>query len=228
MSTESFHLVALDCPSCGSSVAASSEDVVFYCISCRNGYRYRGQTPHLEPVEVAFVAASHVAAERYLPFWVLSARVEIHGRERGRPGRSVSINALLDGDWHRAIPGLMKGFFGDPPSRDLRGDGEFVVPAFRAPLDSTVELTRRYTDAYPKLDEKLGERLTEGCFGVEDAKKLAHFALIASEVDKPDLLRDLQYSMHFGEARLLGVPFARKDQRGTVETWADSLYGVPI
>jgi hypothetical protein len=95
------------------------------------------------------------------------------------------------------------------------------VPAFQAPLPAVVMLVRRYTETLPELGEKLGERLLGGSYGVGDAKKLAHYALIASEVEKPDTLKQLRYEIDFGEPRLLGVPFVRRDGK-TV----DAVFGV--
>ena len=209
MNRGGFSLVPLDCPTCGAALAATGEDVVFYCTACRNGYRYELKAPHLVSLEVQFVAAANVAVEKYLPFWVLDAQVEI----RGRSGRSLPsmISALFSGA-------------GAGSSSDGRpGAGKFVVPAFQAPLDATVELARRYTRDFPRLDQLLGEKLTGGCFDVEDAKKLAHFAVIAGEVDKAGVLRSIDYAIEFGEARLLGVPFARDG-----DTWKDALYGIRI
>ncbi len=100
-------------------------------------------------------------------------------------------------------------------------EGTFAVPAFHAPLPAVTALARRYTEKLPELGEKLGERLLGGRYGVADAKKLAHYALIASEVDKPDTLRQLRYEIRFGEPRLLGVPFIRRDGR-----LADAIFAI--
>lgn len=205
----SFELLPLDCPSCGSSVRAAGGDVVYYCVSCRNGYRFDDERRGLEPVEVAFVVAPQVAAERYLPFWHLPARIEIH-RRKGTGG---------------GFGGLIKTFaavFSGPPG-PASAEGAFVVPAFQAPLAAVTELARRYTTAVPSLGEKLGERLVGGRYGVEDARKLAHFALIATEVDKPDTLKELDYRLEFGPGRLLGVPFERAG-----DGWRDALHGIEI
>ncbi|MCP4202157.1 MAG: hypothetical protein GY769_09500 [bacterium] len=204
MRASGFGLVPLDCPTCGAALAAAGEDVVFYCTACRNGYRYQVEEPHLVPLEVQFVAAANIAAERYMPFWVLEARVEVR-RQSGR-----------------GMPSLIHAFFGGG-GEERAGEGTFVVPAFRADLDATVELVRRYTEAFPGLDQLLGEKLTGGCFDVADARKLAHFAVVAGEVDQRGVLRTLDYSMTFGEARLLGVPFAR-DRDG----WKDAVHGIRI
>ncbi len=198
-----FELVPLDCPSCGAAVAAEGEDVVYYCTACRNGYRFDLDERQLVPIEVGFVALSNVAAEIYRPFWLLPARVSIHERDASGGG----------------FAGLLKFFTGggDQPAG---GEGTFAVPAFHAPLPAVTALVRSYTEKLPELGERLGERLLGGRYGVLDAKKLAHYALIASEVGKPDTLKQLRYEITFGEPRLLGVPFVRRGQR-----FADALFG---
>lgn len=206
-----FELVPLDCPSCGAAVEASGVDVIFYCTSCRNGYRFVEESDDLEPVDVAFVAASNIAAHDYRPFWLLSAEVEIR-RRGGATGLDVS-----------GILGFLMG--GRASGRRAEGpvDGTFAIPAFHASLDATLELVHRYTRALPELGERLGERLLGGCYGIRDAQKLAHFAVIASEVDKPDVLKQLDYRINFGSARLLGVPFERQG-----ELWRDAVYGIEV
>lgn len=201
-----FRLVPLDCPSCGASVEARGEDVVYYCTACRNGYKFDLAKEGLEPVEVAFVAAANVAAETYLPFWLLPARVGIERRATGG-----------------GLSGLLSFFTGESGSGSRDGEGTFAVPAFHAPLEAAVSLTRSYTERFPKLGERLGERLLGGCYGPEDARKLVHYSVIATEVEKPDTLRNLKYTIDFGEERLLGVPFARSGEK-----LVDAIFGVAI
>lgn len=205
-----FRLVPLDCPGCGAPVAADGEDVVYYCTACRSGYLLaaeRAGREALERVEVAFVALPGSAARRYLPFWLLPARVTISQR-RASGG---------------SFRGLLDLFLGDRGEAGGPGEGTFAIPAFDSPLDRITLLARRYTEAFPRLGERLGERLTGGCYGVEDARKLAHFTLIASEAEKPDTLQDLAYEIDFGPPRLLGVPFVEKDGR-----LVDALFGLPV
>lgn len=203
-----FELVALDCPSCGAPIAAEGEDVVYYCTACRNGYRFDPGKRDLEEVEVAFVSLPQTSADVYKPFWLLAARVTIEER-------------LASG---AALAGLMSFFVGERSGSSAPvGEGTFAIPAFPAPLASVTELTRRYTEALPELGERLGERLLGGCYDEGDARKLAHFALIASEVDRPDKLQNLRYRIEFGESRLLGVPFVREG-----EALADALFGIRI
>ena len=204
MSSE-YPLVPLDCPTCGAGIRAEGEDIVFYCTACRNGYRFDEQSRSLLPLEVAFVTLPDREVDLYLPFWLLPARIEI-GQRVGTGG---------------SFRGLMRLFTGSEPEETGARTGTFVVPAFQAPLAAITELTRRYTEAFPRLGEKLGERLVGGSYGVADAQKLAHYALIASEVGKPDTLKELRYDLEFGDARLLGVPFVVRGER--VE---DALFGI--
>jgi len=209
-SASGLRLAPLDCPSCGAAVAADSEDIVYYCTACRNGYRFEDARSALAPVEVAFVSLPNRQVDLYLPFWLLPARVEI--RERGAAGGGFS--------------GLLSLFTGgDRAASSSGGEGTFAVPAFAAPLGQVTDLTQRYTRKLPELGERLGERLTGGCYQPVDAEKLAHYSLIDTEVAKSDTLQKLDYSIEFGAPRLLGVPFVRQGKSGGV---ADAYFGVSV
>lgn len=202
-----FELVPLDCPACGAPLAAEETDVVYFCTACRSGFRYAPRERHgLAPVEVSFIATPHQAAEGYAPFWLLPARVEILRRDASGG----------------ALTGLLRFFVGGDEAA-AAGDGHFVLPAFRLPIDDVVELALRYTQEFPRLDELLGERLTGGSFGAEDAVKLAHYVLIASEVRKRDTLKDLEYRLTPGEPRLLGVPWVTVAPRRV-----DAVFGLSM
>ncbi len=205
---ESFDLVPLDCPTCGAAVHALGEDVVYYCTACQNGYTFSVESRGLEPVEVGFVSLPNVAVDEYLPFWVLPATITIHQRK----GSSLNLSGIL---------GFFTGDGGKPSVGP--GEGSFVVPAFDCKLDALTALTKAHTLQVPNPDERLGERLLGGRHGIDDARKLAHYALIASEVEKNDLLKRLEYKIEFGEPRLLGVPFQR-DGRGL----RDAQFGIRI
>lgn len=192
--TSGFSLVPLECVTCGASIAAQGMDVVFYCSACRNGYRFDNESRGLVPVEVTFVSRPDLVADRYKPFWLIPAEVRILSREVKSKGFS----------------GLLAGFFDTGEEASVTGSGSFAIPAFKLEIGRAIELSRRYTSELPGIDQKLGERLVGGCYDVEDAKKIAHYSVIATEVDKPDLLKNIRYEIEFGESRLLGVPFVEQ------------------
>ena len=202
-----FALIPLDCPTCGAGIHAQGEDVVYYCTACRNGYLLDETDWSLRLIDASFVAAAHLQAEEYKPFWLLPARVEIVDRQASGGGFS----------------GILRTFLGKERALDEAGEGVFAVPAFHASLESVTRLVRSYTEALPELKEKLGERLLGGCYGRQDAEKLAHYALIATEVEKPDKLLDLKYEIEFGEPRLLGVPFYKKG-----DTSLDAIFDIEV
>lgn len=186
-----FSLVPLDCSTCGAAMAADGLDVVFYCSACRNGYRLDTTSSGLTPLEVEFVTRPDLRVDEYKPFWSIPAEVEIEGRTAKSGG----------------FTGILGRIFGEGPPSDRVASTVFAVPAFKLEISRAVELTRRYTADLPRERTRLGERLIGGCFDVDDAHKIVHYSVIATEVDRPDLLTRLQYRIDFGEPRLLGIPF---------------------
>ncbi len=201
-----YRLIPLSCPACGAPLQADADDVVYYCTACKNGHLLERATGELRPVAVSFLAAPGKAIARRLPFWLLPAKVEL--LERATEGGG----------------GFMQ-LFGAASSSPQRLEVSFAVPAFPTPLSAAVELAKRYTAQLSPgagEGELLGEALTGGALRVEDARKWAEFALVASELSKPDLLTQLRYRIAFGEARLLGVPFV-----GTAGALRDAFFGLP-
>jgi len=208
MSPDALRLLPLDCPSCGATLAAEGTDVVYYCTACRNGYRIRADESGLDGVEVSFVALKNRSAESYLPFWILRATIDLEERDAEGAG------------FHRLL-GALLGTSG--PSSGSTYEATFAVPAFRCPLEQATALTQRYTSSLPELGEKLGERLTGGVFGVEDARVMAEYAFLDAQIQRPDTLRQLRYTIDFQSERLLGVPFVRQGDQ-----WQDAIFGLPV
>ncbi len=200
-----YRLLTLDCPQCGAPLAAEGEDVLYYCTACYSGFRLDSKTEELKPFEVSFVALSDRVAHEYRPFWRIPATIET---TRDTGGSLLSPIAQF--------------FFGDRSTTGHDpGKGIFVVPAFATPLERATTLADRYTAAFPQLGERLGEKLLGGIYSLEDAHKLAHFTFIAGEVEKPGILRDLDYKIQFEEPSLLGVPFTRDGK-----SWKDLIFGL--
>jgi hypothetical protein len=206
-----IRLALLTCPQCGAPLTAEGEDVLYYCSACRSAFELEddGAGGRLTKVEVAFVARPNVAPERYLPFWLLPARVLLERRETAGGSFSGLVRFFTEGGQATAESGA---------PRELA----FAIPAWGGGLRELVPLARRYTEALPQLGEKLGERLTGGRLSQSEAGKLAHYVLIASEADKPDTLQQLAYRLELGRGWLLGVPFVRHEGR-----LVDALFGLP-
>jgi len=214
-----FRLAVLDCPTCAAPLDAESADVVFYCTACRNGYRLErsgdGVAPaRLAPVEVSFLSMPNAAVERWVPFWYLPAKIDLQGRSGGRRKHQFRDFQLLT-----------KLFPNEQPGARSKGSGDltFAVPAFRTGIQNVQRLIYEYTYRAPKVADRIGEKLTGGVYGVRDAQKLAHYALITAEIRKPDTLKDLHYKIDFGEASLIGVPAVRHG-----DAWRDALFSVPF
>lgn len=204
-----LRLIPLDCPQCGSALAAEGQDRLFYCTSCHSGFQVREEGPvpdarapssetvglPLEPVEVIFLASPGHPVDTRRPFWLLPARIEI--LERRTPGSTLT--------------GLFNVFFGGDDSGGP-GEGRFVVPAYPTPLERALALARSYSYRWPGAGELTGEKLTGGTVPLEDARKLAEYLLIANEADRSDTLQDLEYRLEFREPRLIGIPFYRRGE----------------
>jgi hypothetical protein len=194
VSATGYRLVELSCPACGAGLEAEGEDVVYYCVACRNGHLLDAESARLAPVEVAFAAAPSRPAERHLPFWLLPAEIEI-------------LERLASGGG--SLGRVLRAWFGAEPEPSGKASGTFAVPAFDCDLERRVRLTARFTAELPRLGERLGEKLTGGTLTPADARQLAEFTLLAEEAGQPDTLRSLRYELRFGAPRLFGVPFAQ-------------------
>jgi predicted RNA-binding Zn-ribbon protein involved in translation (DUF1610 family) len=237
-----FALVPLDCPSCGAGLAAEADDVVFYCTACYSGYISRPEAARpatspadalhsdalqggipllaaaapgaaeppspgpLVPVPVTFLAAPTHPVAGHVPFWWLPARLEIL--------RRAASGAVLRG---------LVDFLAGREEQVGALETGFAIPAHELPLAQTVALAMRYTMEPPARGELLGERLTGAVFGAEDAEKLAHYVLIASNVQQSDTLQDFEYDLRFGQPQLLGVPWVTQGNNRV-----DAFFRLPI
>jgi uncharacterized protein YbaR (Trm112 family) len=221
MSAPGLTLLALRCPSCGAGLEAESEDVVFYCAACRNGYRASDTEPVLDSVEVTFLVAPTVAVAKYLPFWRLDAAVEILERQVGSASSGVAgaglgafIQRVLAGSSSRA-----------GASQALR----FLIPAYRTPLQNARALALGYGTVAEELGQKLGERLTGASLPVEDARKFAEFLFLLQQAQASGVLLTLRYTLEFsGPPVLVGVPFTRRgvESQASQGSLVDARFGL--
>lgn len=189
--TGDFSLVPLQCAACGAGLEAEGMDIAFFCSACRNAFRFDPESSQMIPLRVDFVSVSDVEGVVFKPFWAIPAEVHIEGRVANPSGFLGILGSFLE-----------RGGSGIGMARAV-----FAVPAFKLDIRRAIELSRRYTAEPPEIGERLGKRLVGGCFDIDDAQKIVHYAVIATEVEKRDVLTDLKYRIDFAEPRLLAVPF---------------------
>ena len=98
-----FHLINLDCASCGSAMTAGPHDILFICSHCRNG-AVLGDDGLARVDSVALMPTPGRRASLWRPGWSIDAEVLIEDRRSGG----------------RVTPGWS-------------GRRQFVIPAFPSP-----------------------------------------------------------------------------------------------
>ena len=174
----SLRLIALDCPSCGSSMRGDGSDVIFFCSHC--GAAALLGAGGLEPVQsTALLPAPGRHAQIWKPAWVLEAEVAVGGRQPAGRGRREG--------W--------------------RGERTFVVPAFALPLPDLILLIRGLSAAAGSVGEVPREPIRGGTLRFEDALTLARHLVVGDEVRKPDTLASLDVAITERSHRLAATPF---------------------
>ena len=173
-----LHLIALDCPACGSAMSGGGNDVIFFCQHC--GSAALLQPDGLEVMEsTAMLPSPGHHARVWKPAWVIEAEVSVDERIRHRGRRSEG--------W--------------------QDERTFVVPAFRLPLVDLVTLARALSEVSGRVGEVPREPIRGGILAYEDALVLARHIVVGDEVRKPDVLASLGVEMTASTHRLAAIPF---------------------
>ncbi len=173
-----LHLVALDCPACGSAMSGGGNDVIFFCSHC--GSAALLEINGLEIMEsTALLPSPGRQAKVWKPAWLIKAEVSVDERVRHGGRRS-------DG-W--------------------RGEKTFVVPAFPIPLVDLVMLARALSEAAGGVGEVPREPIRGGTLAYEDALVLARHMVVGDEARKPDKLASVEVEITEKSHRLAAIPF---------------------
>jgi len=187
-------LIPVKCPNCKKAIHSRGQDIFFYCDYCDAGYELFGDK--LRPVLLEFRRhrGKLKGQARNIPFWAFKAKLTIHLREASHTTTSLfsELGKLLSGK----IPGMMS-----------RGELTFYVPAHRAPPDQIASLGRRFTINQPVLEESEFSEFEELAYNSEDAAKLADYIFLSSEIEKPDVISRLKYTLELKMPRLVVVSF---------------------
>ena len=174
----SLHLIALDCPACGSAMGGGSSDVIFFCSHC--GSAALLESDGLEVMEsTALLPSPGHHARFWKPAWIIEAEVRVDERVR----------------------------HGGRRSEGWRGEKTFVVPAFRLPLVDLVMLARALSEASGTVGEVPREPIQGGTLAYEDALVLARHIVVGDEVREPDNLASVDVEMTATSHRLAAIPF---------------------
>ncbi|MEN8164154.1 MAG: hypothetical protein ABFS37_08495 [Acidobacteriota bacterium] len=179
-----FHLINLDCPACGSAMAAGPHDILFLCSHCGSG-AVLGNT-ELELVDS-------------------TALMPVPGRRAmvWRPGWSIEANVIVQ-DRRRTGGRVTPGWSG------LR---RFVIPAFPLALEDLTPLARALSSNAGATGEVPKEPCQGGTLDLVDALVFVRYLIVGSEVEKPDNLATLKVEISPVSQRIVALPFELADGR---------------
>jgi hypothetical protein len=204
-----LRLVALKCSKCGSLLKAEPDDLVYYCNNCGTGFELINEKDELVTVNIDFALPIKKldAQMDYLPFWVFDTDIRINSRDSGETLGSAA----------GFIKNIFSGGDGKKPVR------KFYVPAFETQITNIRRLGMEFTKNQPEFESIKKDRLTGCRFSSRDAEKLADFIFLGMEAEKPDMLKNITYSLGLSSPRVIGIPFYK-----TGSSLTDGILGISI
>ena len=192
-----LRLITLKCDKCGSLLNADPEDVVYYCNSCDTGYEIINETDEIVEVTVDFALPTNpIDAEVvYLPFWVFDAYIDITSRDAS--GTLGSMSSFIKtkvgvGEQEKPVE-------------------KFYVPAFETSMENIKKLGLEFTRQQPDFDLLKKNRITGCIYSSQDAEKIADFIFLSSEAEKPDMMKDISYTLNLTSPHVVAFPFYKAD-----------------
>jgi hypothetical protein len=185
MSTN-IQLVSLRCAKCSQPLAGDPQSLFWYCAACGSGFEIvRHQ--ELVPIPVYFARKGQTNSEFY-PFWAFDATLQL-GKREGKGGFFSSPKGLIHLFEERQA---------------LR----FYIAAFQKDLDAKEPLGLQLTQEQPELEFLHSQKsLPRVDLSQEDARKIADYLLITSEIEQKDTLRTLQYQLTLQNPMLIAICF---------------------
>jgi DNA-directed RNA polymerase subunit RPC12/RpoP len=192
--TRSLKLIQLRCPQCGHTPWTFGPDIIYYCADCNKGYELRGEKLREVKVEFKRNPGRVQGAKGNLPFWVFEAKLNLMLRETTSAASSVLsefTNMLLS----------KSGAF------TKKTDTVFYVPAYNTPVDELASLGRRLTVHQPILEDMDPGDFEQVVLGSDDAIKMADYIFLSTEIEKPDTVVRLKYTLDLKSPRLFVINF---------------------
>ncbi len=185
MSSE-VRLFLLRCPECSSNLSGEKEGVFLYCGGCGAGFRLDADQLIKVPV---YFARLNPNSQSFQPFWAFDATLEVRNMDANR-----GISSFFKD--RRGLVQLFKE----------RGTVRMYVPASAGELTADQPRALRLTMDQPEL-EYIGHmpQISGFTVGLEDAEKVADFLLLTSEIQQPDMMRKLDYSLHLNNPMIVVI-----------------------
>lgn len=179
-----IQLTTLRCPSCNSDFKIGSNTIFLYCGSCGSGYEIIDEKLSSVPV---YFALHGQTQERFQPFWAFDARLNVTTRES---------------KGFRHGHGLFRAF---EEQKALR----FYVPAFLEDLNNKPPRALQLTYDQPQMQFIQRQPALNGVtVSQRDARKIADYLIIGSEVEQPDTIRNLEFKLTLENPCIIGIAFS--------------------
>jgi len=195
-SDDNVKLVPIKCTSCGQKMPARGQHIFFYCDHCNLGYELRQQQVH--PIDVLFKKTSDFPDYRgqKLPFWAFDARLKIHYRQTAENLKTFlsALGKFLSGE-------LAMG------EQDSGGKLIYYVSAYEIKDSDSIRICQELTLGRKTLEDDAISDFTSVCYHSRDAAKLADFIFLSSEIEKPDVVTRLKYTLDLSKPRLVVIRF---------------------
>jgi len=179
-----IQLVALSCPKCSGKLYAGAGGVFLYCGECGSGFEIDDRD-ELSQIPVYF-ARLRKESQEFIPFWAFDAKLEvrdlqIHGSQKQR--------------------GLIQLF-------QERGTIRLYVAAFPGDLEQQTPRSQQLTFDQPQLEFLQRQKSIQGVvISQKDARKIAEYLFLTSEIDRKDMLKSLSYNLKLENPSMFLIAF---------------------
>lgn len=186
--SDSVTLMLLRCTECQSNLSGEKEGVFLYCGGCGAGFRL--EDGKLLKIPVYFAKAAQ-NPQSYVPFWAFDATLELHNVEAKK-----GIKSMLSDRG-----GLVRLF-------QERGTVRMYVSASQGDLEAQRPRALQLTLDQPELEYVNHQPKVEGfTVALDDAEKVADFLFLTSEIEQPDMMRNLEYKLSLNNPMVVIIGF---------------------
>ena len=184
-------LLLLRCPDCQRPLKANDHDLILLCAHCFTAVQIQDNGLIAVDVQYARPANNQSEPAAWRPFWVFTGQVTLKKRE---------VQAK-DGFFSNSSATAAQELWGQPR--------RLYVPAWELPLRQVQEIGRQLIEAQPEyvmVARPSAPPLLPAVLSAADAQKMLEFIVTAIEANRPDMLRDLKFSITIETTALWALP----------------------